>query len=307
MKNYIIIIFIILLPGCSVQSEKLPLWYQPVNINTSTLHYELIEENGWRIIQPPEGQWRTRNGATYDGPPPSSMNYLPKYFPDRSDDGTGGQDYNNFFYAVFDLYNNKKLALWIHIINTFEIKRRNYLNFFGKKLAREDYYYDPYNKCLHSLTTGLIIMFNPIDVIFNSSKVNIIYNNTYINMTEIINSPGPLKDNIMIESSIYNLIDPSEVDIKKRSVLGRNRPRGERELLYEYSLYRYQSEKYKYSTFMYRFSISCRDMENAILVIDGLTYEGKLLPPLKVRMKYYDFDRVPEYTGPAAKESISAE
>ena len=46
--------------------------------------------------------------------------------------------------------------------------------------------------------------------------------------------------------------------------------------------------------FYYSFPLTCTDYENATLVIDGLYYKGKQIPPLKVHMKYHDFSKVPE-------------
>jgi hypothetical protein len=43
--------------------------------------------------------------------------------------------------------------------------------------------------------------------------------------------------------------------------------------------------------------MTCQDYEDAVFVIDGFYYQGKRLPPLKVRMNYYDFSMVPEYAG----------
>lgn len=48
--------------------------------------------------------------------------------------------------------------------------------------------------------------------------------------------------------------------------------------------------------FNYFFSLTCADYEAATLVIDGIYYKNKLLPPLKVHMRYQDFSKVPQRT-----------
>lgn len=45
--------------------------------------------------------------------------------------------------------------------------------------------------------------------------------------------------------------------------------------------------------FYYSLPLSCVDYEGATLVIDGLYYKAKQLPPLRVHMKYIDFSKVP--------------
>jgi hypothetical protein len=61
-----------------------------------------------------------------------------------------------------------------------------------------------------------------------------------------------------------------------------------------------QREKfYNYPTFHFIFELaSCVDIEDAVLVIDGLYHKGVRLPPLKVRLNYIDFAKVPKYIGP---------
>lgn len=59
---------------------------------------------------------------------------------------------------------------------------------------------------------------------------------------------------------------------------------------------------FDFSTFYFVFDdMSCRDLEDAVFVIDGLSRRGERLPPLKVRLNYYNLDAVPEHMSDQAR------
>lgn len=80
-----------------------------------------------------------------------------------------------------------------------------------------------------------------------------------------------------MESGLYNLADPEVAS--KRPII--DLP---------------EQHRNGNANFWFGFPLSCADYEDAVFVMDGLYRNGEKLPPLKIKLKYKDFDKVPKNT-----------
>jgi hypothetical protein len=301
MKYIILIAMIMLLAGCIGGSGPLTILY------TSTLYYEA---DTWTILQPPTRQWRYSNGFEYRGGRSGGkrLDYLPKYFPEKWYSGQSGDDNNNFFYALYTFDDNVELALWIHISGAFIIERRLYEKSFyhanlwsdrpEDELIRNDYFCERVNY------TDIKFFFNIVNVKFDSGSVYLIKNGENLKGVEILDVSVPTMypywhshdkrvstpEPEICKAGLYDLSSFRTAEIKK--------PYNKIWDTHINYAARPKQGQWPLPVFRYRFPLTCRDLEDAVLVIDGLYRHDQRLPPLKVRMKYYDFNLVPEYVGP---------
>ena len=90
------------------------------------------------------------------------------------------------------------------------------------------------------------------------------------------------KDPGLLNQGIYNLSDPKTIALMQFK--------------------RYPKDALSYPSFGFKFPLDCWDIENTTLVISGFTYNGKPIPPLRVRLNYTDLSQVPGYEGPPATQ-----
>ena len=90
------------------------------------------------------------------------------------------------------------------------------------------------------------------------------------------------KDTVYLNHDNYRLSDPKTIALMQFK--------------------RYPKDALSYPSFGFKFPLDCWDIENTVLVISGFTYNGKSIPPLKVRLNYTNLSQVPGYEGPPATQ-----
>ena len=182
---------------------------------------------------------------------------LQQYFPSKY---VGYEPYakSNFFYAAYPLDSNEEIALQVNL--PFSFARSN----LSKNLCRSN-------------LQMIVIAINTAYVSFDTSSVSLVINKNKIGGSAISYKIARIKDMVTYDHGVYDLASAETVanmqlaGVPKRALV-------------------------PFSTFYFRFPVSCKELENAVFVIDGFTTrDGKRLPPLKVRLNYYDFDMVPEF------------
>jgi hypothetical protein len=262
---------------------------------TSALCYNTEDnKDGWIILQPAKEKWRFRNRKEHEARwniKIKDIDYFPTYFPDFWSSERDGDSNNNFFYSIYTFDDNVELSLWIHNQSASKIERKVYLDFFGNPLTNTVPDEIHVNKfCEHINFQDVVIFFNTIDVEFDSGSVYIIKNGEKTNGMEISDefTYSIFEESERCTPDRYNLALPETVQKKKPyNKIWDNRPN-----------HPSRPKQGPFPVFRYRFPLTCRDLEDAVLVVDGLYRHGQRVPPLKVRMKYYDLDLVPEYVGP---------
>jgi hypothetical protein len=275
---------------------------------TPSLYYTLTEENGWRLGQPQEGEWwrgdkftKNTEGKTDWRKFGRAYPELPgKYFPYEDLDAfTHGHDISNFFYASYPLDAATNIALWVDLPDAFWIAKVLPTRLFTGNIV-EEYIYNSEKRCLREgKSADVIVTFNAVNVDFDSASLYLVQDGQNIYGDEIplpylkIRWEDRQKNNYKYKSDVHNLLSP--VTIKNRQ------PYYPRYIIRDVRGLTVVPPPFQnYPTFYYHFDVTCADFENIILVLGGLYYQGKRLPPLKVRMNYTDFSRVPRYVGPNA-------
>lgn len=267
MMRYIFILITLLLTGCGAHAV---LSYHHQYI--STLEYTIESNSKWEIFTP-GNTWRAE----------SYKSYLPQYFPDddRGLISWGSKNYN-FFYAKYPVEQNVDLALWVVINGGFQVDKGERVDFVDGSprvtiWGNTDF-------CKNNKCSGVDIFTNSIDINFNTHDISLTKGNEKINLDLILRNKGALcKNTVYYPHGTYNLADPRTIALMQTRISTGQKP-------------------LKYPCFGFKFSLSCRDIENTVLVISGFSYKGKPIPPLKVRLNYTDLSQVPGYEGPPATQ-----
>ena len=239
----------------------------------STLIYSKLNSDDWEIMTPNENIWRSQYYKSY----------LQQYFPDE-DKGTitwSSKDYN-FFYAKYAGEPNATLALWVIVDAGLQVSKGTRVDFIDGSPIET--IMDNADWCKTRKCSGIDIFTNVVDMDFNTQGVFLLKDKKVIHCDLISRNKGALcKDTVYYPHGTYNLADPRTTVLMQTRVSTGQKP-------------------LNYPCFGFKFALSCRDIENTILVISGFTYKGKPIPPLKVRLNYTDLSQVPGYEGPPATQ-----
>ena len=264
--RYAFIFIFLLLTGCGAYN----MFSIARSYYISTLEYTLISSNGWEIKMPGTNTWRTN----------LSKSYLPQYFPDKDASLVNwGSKFYNFFYAQYAGEQNTTLALWVIVDAGLQVSKGNGVDFIDGspiETIRDNADWCKTRKC-----SGIDIFTNAVDINFDTRGVFLLKNKEIIHCGLILRNKGALcKNTVYYPHGTYNLADPRTIALMQTRISTGQKP-------------------LSYPCFGFKFALSCRDIENTILVISGFTYKGKPIPPLKVRLNYTDLSQVPGYEGPA--------
>lgn len=263
MRNILAAIILLISSGCG-----------PYMSNTdyiSKLQYNPISLNGWKFFAPEGNVWKSRK---------SYKSYLPQYFPDHDKDGVLWEAQFNYFYAAYDGEFDIPLALWVRLPHVFVTWKSTGADFFGNRVESA-----PTNKAelCKKKCFGVEISTNAVDMDFDTRGVFLMKDTEIIRGDLIALNKGFLcKDPGLLNQGIYNLSDPKTIALMQFK--------------------RYPKDALSYPSFGFKFPLDCWDIENTTLVISGFTYNGKPIPPLKVRLNYTDLSQVPGYEGPPATQ-----
>ena len=226
-----------------------------------SMHFELIESNGWKLITPPS-EWVLSYRRAL----------LPKYFSSR-EIGSYAREVYNYFYVTYTLDGENEMALFVNYLGSFIIRK----TIRGEGKYAEVLYDDNGDLCVEYDNDALFIGINKTSVTFDNTTV-------YFEIDKM-RIPGlEIKDQHSLVSA--KQLKHAVYDLSSEAIIADKQP------------YRVMGPSFKFSSFFFRFdNMTCQDYEDAIFVIDGFYYQGKRLPPLKVRMKYFDYGAVPAYQG----------
>jgi hypothetical protein len=203
-----------------------------------------VEENGWRLGQPHEGEWWIGDptieqiiaikktdwrkfGRAYPDLPG-------KYFPREDIDAFMRKNViSNFFYASYPLNSTTDIAFWIALPDTLEIKKTLYIRTFTHNIVDEytDIDFDYAKHCRRSRYADIVITFNAVDVEFDSSSIYFTKDGKKIEGDEMISTYRNIswknrKNNTLkYEFAIHNLSSPSTIKSRQPTFRQyRNRP-----------------------------------------------------------------------------------
>jgi len=237
----------------------------------ASFSYEnMSEEQGWEIAAP-TGNTR-RLGIYY-------KSLMPEYF--AGEQSIEGFADFNYLFAKYKYSNNETLALWIILSGGYEEQRMKKIRGFSSTieiLQRRNVEW-----CSHWDILSVLLMTNVVDVDFNTKEVFMEKDTMHIQPKLVsLQVQGYLVNPQYFELTSYNLADPKVIANLQYS----RTPKG-----------------LSYPAFGFLFSpITCRSVDNTILVIDGFSYKGQDIPPLKIHIKYAADYNIPAYIGPADYE-----
>jgi hypothetical protein len=249
-------------PGCGISSY----FGSHARYSKPTLHFEQLENKEWTIITAPENEWIFETRIAL---------YFPQYFP-RKYLGVDMILHNNFFYSAYKLNYKDEIVLFINFPDAFYISK----GVRGGEKYGSVGFGDNSNSCIERKLKRVTVAVNAVDVDFDNRSVYILKDEQKNIGTELKLEREAVADMTEInDHNIYNLASKDLIEDKQvPSVFPLNKHPG-------------------ISTFLFKFPMTCTDFEDAVFVIDGLYRHGERLPPLKVKMNYLDFDRVPQYRG----------
>lgn len=175
-------------------------------------------------------------------------------------------------------YENTNIFIYIVFKNAFGPRKFSGHDILNAEVSE---YYTP-NWCNIIKSQRIIISFNPVDAIFNSNNVTILNNSRLLHGEEV--SSDHSGDINTAETLPHQTYDLSHIGHIKR--------------FKPYFGLEKEAKAFNHPTFTYRFNLTCQELENSTLVIDGLSHHGKQIPPLRVRLNFYYPSKVPAYTGP---------
>jgi hypothetical protein len=183
---------------------------------------------------------------------------------------------------LYQLSGSNELALYVVFDGVFHVDKFVFNSFWGTYEGEKFGEYTPHG-CMQHRIHRVSVAFNAADVDFDSNSLYYIINGQKIQGAEVDAGKYVLaQQTARYEPGRYNLAAAKNIQ-------------------------RLQPDPHhlmNLPTFMYRFPLACTDLENAVLVIDGLYHKGERLPPLKVQMNYIDFAKVPKYTGAAPVQAV---
>ena len=245
----------------------------------SLLRFEIAEKNAWNIITRQTGyrKW----GGSIQSEVRNAL--LPQYFPVEDHISYPYSLQIHSFYATYPLTNGE-LAMMAGIVGPPITRKYDIAGWNGEVVKEKEIIYtDDY--CSHRKLLGVIASFNAVDVDFDTASLCLVRNGEKTAGMPIVGKGAMFVDIQKREHNIYNLASTATIS-KMQMYEDKVDRRGHR-----------LNKFYNYPTFHYIFELTCADIEDAVLVIDGLYQKGERLPPLKVRMKYADFFQAPKYTG----------
>lgn len=237
------------------------------NYYKSTLIISEDKSTSWEIIAPDLNEWRTT----------SIIKGAPEYFLQKKViNHMLYSDMYNFFFAKYKS-ENFDFDLFVRIVGALQMKKGEAVNIVDGRYS--DIVQANSEQCENSFGIGVEVSARNVNLNFNTNDVLFVKNGEKIYGNLISLSEGYLRrDTVYLQHGTYNLEDPQTI-AQMQHRASRKDPR-------------------PYPTFGFKFPMSCRDIENSVLVIGGFTYKGKDLPPLRVRLRYEDLSKVPEYMGP---------
>jgi len=242
----------------------------------ASFSYEnMSEEQGWEIAAP-TGNTR-RQGEYY-------KSLMPEYFAGEKPIA-GYFDYN-YLFAKYKYAHNETLALWIVLSGGYEEQKMKRIREFSNTV--EILQMRNVSWCEHRDRLIVKLMTNVVDVDFNTKEVFVEKNAVHLQPQLIsLHKYAYLVNPVHFERTTYNLADPKVIANMKNA---------------------WTPEGLSYPAFGFMFSpITCRNVDNTILIIDGFSHKGKDIPPLKIHIKYAADYNIPAYIGPADYESNSYE
>lgn len=243
---------------------------------TPSVYYTLESGNSWHIFQHTKGEW------TY-GP---SFFYLKDDFSTKDLLLIDSRCTNNAFLAE---YSDSSSRVVIYVATGgYEPRQGVKYDIFDNVIDTN--LYDNSDSCKELDVKRITVAFTPIDMMFDSGSVKFEVKGQIIQGDEIATPVyGMLSKAKKYPPQTYNL---STLRYSERfePVLGGGNI----------------NRDFNHPTFSYRFNLTCRDIENSIFIIDGLSSNEKKVPPLKVRIRYYDFSKVPSYDGASTKGTINS-
>lgn len=233
------------------------------NERSASLCYSIENSEGWSLFQHARGEWKSR----------SYLPYLQQYFSVSNMIDIDRGLTRNTFLAEYAL-SGTKVIVYV-ATGGYEPYQGVATDFFDNVLFKNSY--DNSEICKKLQVERITVAFNAVDVEFKSDSVKFKRNGKIIQGEEIVSYfNGALVKAETYPSGIYNLATLKDVRRFEPTDADKN---------------------FNHPTFTYRFNMTCADLENSIFIIDGLYYKGKQIPPLRVRLNYYDFSKVPQYEG----------
>ena len=264
-KNILILILGVLLAGCCTLAKELGMLTESV---ATMVREELVEDNGWALHTPPEG-WLHR----------WKLELLPEYFDGRFP--VEPFDTPNHFGAVYELPSGQHLAVAVGT-ETFPYHSKAQR---GEGECVKEWEYDYTSRCINSTEQVVNISINNADIEFDNTSVAFIFNKTKLQGEEI--SRRYYWASNRLEPALYDIsldttTETTGASIKPSSYHRCHKGRTIFHFLFE--------------------PMACRDLENAVFLIDGFYHQGKRLPPLQVRIRYIDLEQIPEYKGEVGEQ-----
>lgn len=265
MKVFLGMLLLLLLTGCGVKLSSTT-YYTP------SIHFDLEENDGWLISQHEKGVWFPRSRL-------ANGQHL------FSSDDMWLIDNASTIDSFIASYKNDNMNISVYVVFKSAFGTRK---FSGRDILHNvvstDYYTPSW--CSSINKQRIIVSFSPVDVDFDSSSVAMQKNKTILHGEEIASyQRGIISGAESFPPQTYNLSLIGDIKRLQPILVGSD------------------AKSFNHPTFTYRFNMTCADLENSTFIIDGLYYKGKQIPPLRVRLNYYDFSKVPQYEGePSAKD-----
>lgn len=266
MRYLIILCLAGLLAGCGVLGPFADPAMRYHYVPQPSMDYALAEENGWRILLPDELRRMDKK----------NLSYWKKYFPlqDARSLSFWLARRHNYFLVSYGLPGNNEIALWISIIGALPTTTAQKTILLDAHVENEVYYDE---QCVKTAHRGITIAFNALDADFESDSLYLLVGERKIQGEHIPDTHKDLNETTIYAPARYNLGSPETISKMQPALTA-----------YGFS----PTLKFNYPVFKYRFPVVCTDLENAVLVVDGLYYRGNRLPPLKIRTRYVDFSKV---------------
>ena len=236
-----------------------------------SVYYTIESGKGWHIFQHTKGEW------TYG----QSFYYLTDDFSNKDLLIIDNKHTNNAFLAE---YSDPTSRVVIYVATGgYEPRQGVKYDIFDNVIDTN--LYDNSELCKELDVERITVAFTPVDMMFDSGSVKFEVKGQIIQGDEVATPfNGMLSKAKTYPPQTYNL---STLRYSERfePVLGGGTI----------------NRDFNHPTFSYRFNLTCRDIENSVFIIDGLSSNGEKVPPLKVRIRYYDFSKVPSYDGTRQK------
>ncbi len=273
MKNIFIIILLILCSGC-IRNQTIV--FGSYNEYKTSLIYENISENGWEIFAPLGDTWHRTH---------QQKSLLPEYFTQAETRRMAHYIYN-YFFAKYNYAKDKYLALWIRP-DSLSLRRPVSAAVFSENdVPSPGNLIKELELCKNTNAEFITVSLNPTEIDFNSKSIFLLSGQRKIFPIEVFRFSGYNK--IVLDFKTFNLADPDIITLMQPFSVSR--------------------KPLSFPTFYFKFSpITCRELDNAVLVIDGFSHQGKPIPPLKVRINYAADYNIPEYVEPPIGSKNSPE